>query len=56
MPAGRGERVNESTGRRRVSTRLVARLRDYYAASDAELADALGRPLPVAEPDADRIR
>ncbi len=49
------KKVNESVGKApSLDSSLEARLREYFAASDAELSRRLGRPLPwptAAEPD-----
>ena len=54
-PADSDKKVNESKGKApRLDHHLEARVRDYFAASDAELARQLDRSLPwptAAEPD-----
>jgi hypothetical protein len=47
LPPGLDERVNESAGDApELDADLEARLREYFAASDAALAEQVGRPLP----------
>jgi hypothetical protein len=59
-PPDSDKKVNESTGRPpRLDGDLEARVRHYFAASDAALSERLGRPLPwptAARPDPSTAR
>jgi len=54
LPADARTPVNESSGAPALPDELRARIRDYFAASDAALAELLGRPVPWPSPQPDQ--